>query len=326
MKIIKSKISPEIISPKRFHVDHFWDDCIQEEQKQNDPLFVLDPGDNDNIVDNSNKSYLNNYYQKLCHKIPNLYKEEQNSQIKKKKIKNSLKHSLLLYSYGLEQKKITQSNFIKNKLHKEKEELKLCTWKPTLYKSNKNKINNNIPKIPQNQKRFRNEINNTNKLNEMVNKLECTFKPKINSNNGNENLKHIFNRTKSMVLYTGKENFSFMMRYKKARDEYMIKRFKKLYVKDESYRNSFLEMTSRDCEKNYKNYLNVNNNIELYDIDLKTNYNDNKYIFNLSAGNYSSVHTKRKKIGDNGVNKYKAKKYYMGILKKQLSLINLEAI
>ena len=322
MKIIKVKITPEIINQKRFCIDHFWDDCIQEEQKQNDPLFVLDLEKNNSIAENSNRSHINNYYKKLCHKIPNLYQEEQNSQIKRKKIKKSLKHSLFLYSIGLEQKKVTQNNYIKNKLHKEKEELKLCTWKPTIHKLNQNKLNNNLDQY---KKRIKNEVYNSNKMIEMANKKECTFRPKINVNKGNYNLKQIFNRSKSMILYTGKENFSFMMRYKKARDEYMIKRFKKLYLKDESYRNSFLEMTSRDCEKNYKNYLNVNNNIEVYDLDLKTNYNDNKYIFNLSAGNNSSVHSK-KKNKDSKVKKYKAKKYYMGILKKQLSLINLDAI
>ena len=322
MKIIKAKISKEIDTPKVFHIDHFWDDCIKEEQKQNNPLFILNQENNDNSS-NSNRSHINNYYKKLCHKIPNLYKEEQNSIIKKKQIKKSLKHSLLLYTYGLEQKKVIQNNFIKNKLHKEKEELKLCTWKPTLYKPNQTRTNNNIN---QNTKRIKNEVNNTNQLIEMINKKECTFKPKINTNKGKDNIKNIFNRSKSVVLYTDKENFSFMLRYKKARDEYMIKRFKKLSVKDESYRNSFLEMTSRDCEKNYKNYLNVNNNIEVYDLDLKSNYNDNKYIFNLSSGNYSSVNSKKKDKKGSKLKKYKAKKYYMGILKKQLSLINLEAI
>ena len=321
MKIIKAKISTEVRNPKIFNIDHFWDDCIKEEQKQNDPLFILNQDKNNNL-NNSNRSYINNYYKKLCHKIPNLYQEEQNSIIKKKKIKKSLKHSLLLYSYGLEQKRVTQSNFIKNKLHKEKEELKLCTWKPTLYKPNQTKLNNNVA---QNTKRNRNEVYNSNKLIEMANKKECTFKPSINVNKGNDNIKKIFNRSKSVVLYTDKENFSFMLRYKKARDEYMIKRFKKLSVKDESYRNSFLEMTSRDCEKNYKNYLNVNNNIEVYDLDLKSNYNDNKYIFNLSAGNNSNSFSKRKINKGDKTQTHKTKKYYMGILKKQLSLINLEA-
>ena len=84
-------------------------------------------------------------------------------------------------------------------------------------------------------------------------------------------------------------------------------------------------MTSRDCQKNYKNYLNVNNNIELCDVRLKSNYNDNKYIFNLSAGNNSNSFSKRKINKGDKTQTHKTKKYYMGILKKQLSLINLEA-
>ena len=320
MKIIKSKISTGLIHQKIFHIDNFWDDCIKEEQKQNDPLFILSPSDN---AYNNGKSHINNYYKKLCNKIPNLYQEEQNSIMKKKKIKKSLKHSLLLYSYGLEQKRVTQSNYIENKLNKEKEELKLCTWKPSLYKPNQIQLHNNSV---QNKKKIKNEIYNTNQILEIVNKQECTFKPKINTNKSNKDLKQIFNRSKSMVMYTDKENFSFMMRYKKARDEHMIKRFKKLFVKDESYKNSFLEMTSRNCEQNYKNYLNVNNNIDVIDDDLKCNYNNNNYIFNLSAGNKSSVISKKKLNKANKGNKFKAKKYYQGILKKQLSLINLEAI
>ena len=321
MKINKSKLSPGLIQQNVFNIDHFWDDCIKEEQKQRDPLFKLSSGKINN-TNNINKKYLQNCYKKLCRKIPNLYQEEQNSIIKKKKIRNSLKHSLYLYNYGLEQKRITQSNFIKNKLRKEKAELKLCTWKPTISKTNHQILMNNY--IPQDKKRNKNEINSTDRIVEMINKQECTFKPKINANKGNNDLKQIFNRSKSMIMYTDKENFTFMMRYKKARDEHMIKRFKKLSVKDESYKNSFLEMTSRDCERNYKNYLNVNNNIELYDIDLKTNYNNNKYIFNLSAGNNSSVFSNDKQKKSNKEYKIKAKKYYIGLLKKQLSSINLE--
>ena len=143
---------------------------------------------------------------------------------------------------------------------------------------------------------------------------------------GSENIKHIFNRAKSMAMFTDRENFFFMMRYKKARDEHMIKRFKKLWVKDDSYRNSFLEMTSRDCQQNYKNYLNVNNNIELCDVGLKSNYNDNKYIFNLSAGNCSNLISKKNQNKKNNIDKMKGKKYYRGILKKQLSLIDLEVL
>ena len=322
MNFYNQKISTENTNPRIFSIDHFWDDCIKEEQKQNDPLFILSPDNNHNSIYNTNRNHVKDYYKKLCHKIPYLNKEEQNKKIKRKKIKNSLKHSLLLYTYGLEQKKVNQDNYINNQIHKEKEELKLCTWKPELNKNRqtKQKKINFKPKI-----KIKSDIYNTNNLIETINKQECTFRPKTNTNKGSENIKHIFNRAKSMAMFTDRENFFFMMRYKKARDEHMIKRFKKLWVKDDSYRNSFLEMTSRDCQQNYKNYLNVNNNIELCDVGLKSNYNDNKYIFNVSAGNNNNSYSKKKTNQGDITQTHKTKKYYMGILKKQLSLINLEA-
>ena len=322
MNFLEKKITKEKEKEKIFNVDHFWDDCIKEEQKQNNPLFIISPNNN-NKAYNTGRTHIKDYYKKLCHKIPYLKKEEQNNKIKRKKEKDSLKHSLLLYAYGLERKKINQDNYINYQLHKEKEELKLCTWKPELNKKRQSKQKKNTFKK---KIKIKSELlYNTNNLIETLNKQECTFRPKTNVNKGSNNLKHIFNRAKSMTMLTDKENFFFMMRYKKARDEHMIKRFKKLWVKDDSYRNSFLEMTSRDCQKNYKNYLNVNNNIELCDVRLKSNYNDNKYIFNLSAGNNSNSFSKRKINKGDKTQTHKTKKYYMGILKKQLSLINLEA-
>ena len=53
------------------------------------------------------------------------------------------------------------------------------------------------------------------------------------------------------------------MRYTKARDEYLIKRFKKMYRKDDNYDNSLITLSKRLCNKQYKNYLNVNNIIYL---------------------------------------------------------------
>ena len=310
MKINKSKLSSKI-----FNVDNFWDDCIQEEKKQNDPLFQKYSERTTKIY--NNKTFINNCYKKLCNKIPNLKIEENNNIMKKRKSINSLKRSILLYKFGLDHKKEIQNNFLENKLNKEKEELKLCTWKPKIYKPNKTKVNLT-------KRKNKEEIISTKSVIETINKKECTFRPNIDTSRSNINLKKIFNKSKSMVLFTDKENFYFMKRYKKAWDEHMIKRFKKLSVKDESYRNSFLEMTSRDCEQNYKNYLNVNNNIELYDIELKTNYNDNKYIFNLSYGNNSDALSKKKHNKVNNASKHKAKKYYIGMLKKQLNLIDLE--
>ena len=69
----------------------------------------------------------------------------------------------------------------------------------------------------------------------------------------------------------------------------------------------------------------MNNNIDLYDIALKANYNKNKYIFNLSAGNNSPIHSERASNSQQ-LFKKKNRQYYMSILKRQLSLVNLEAL
>ena len=317
------KINKSILSPNKFNIDNFWDDCIQKDDKENYPLPKI-PTEKNNYKkypNYSNKTYINNYYKKFCNKIPNLKQEEKHIQIKRKKQRNSIKRSLLLYSYGLEQRKMTESIYNENKIKKEQEELKLCTWKPKLYKPSQT-YTNFIKRIDKDQ-----QITHTNKVLEIVTSQECTFKPKTNTyNNTKKDLNKIFNRSKSVAMYTDKENFSFMMRYKKARDEHMLKRFRKLYAKDESYRNSFLELISRDCQQNYKNYLNVNNHIDMYDIELKQNYNDNKYIFNLSAGNCSNLISKKNQNKKNNIDKMKGKKYYRGILKKQLSLIDLEVL
>jgi hypothetical protein len=317
MKLNKSKISTQ-----KFNIDDFWDDCIQKDKKENNFLFKM-PTEKIKLIKKlpyNNKTYINNCYKKFCLKNPNLFQEEKKNKIHKKRQRNSIKRTLLLYSYGLEQKKLTESIYNENKIKKEQDELKLCTWKPKLYKPNQTS-SNFIKKIDKPR------ISQTNKALEIITNRECTFKPKTNNdNNKRKDLSKIFNKSKSVIMYTDRENFSFMMRYKKARDEHILKRFRKLSVKDESYRNSFFELTSRDCEQNYKNYLNVNNHIDMYDIELKANYNDNKYIFDLSAGNYSNLLKSKNPSSINNNKKMKAKKYYKGILKKQLSLIDLESM
>ena len=314
------------------NLDCFWDDCIKEEPLLNNMLLKIS-----SIKEKSNNNIKKNYkkkvyerrkselvdtrYKKLCEKIPILYQEEQNNINKKKKIKNSIKRSLLLYSYGLEVQKANKTNISQNKINKEQEELKLCTWKPKLnnYKRNKtNKSLKNKIKISHDYKTNKNiDKNNEN----VENIYECTFRPKIN-NKTNNNLKKIFNKSKSISLYTDRENSSFILRYKKARDEYMIRRFKKLSEKDDSYNNFFIDLTSRVGDKQYKNYLNVNNNIQIYNKVLKKNKKNNSMIFNLSTGNNNYLTNKncRKSVP----NTNKSKKYYINLLKKQLRLIDLE--
>ena len=347
MKLNNSKkIKKYHINQNPHNIDTFWDDCIKGEPLQNNirpnkhSLNINDINNNNynmskrinykkinykNKVYDSHKSYIvNNCYKKLREKIPNLYKEDQDNISKKLKIKNSLKRSLLLYSYGLEVLKANKANISQNKKLKEQEELKLCTWKPKLNK-NKN-ISIKHKKYKYKDIYTKNNLNK-NKIEEEMDILnidsECTFHPQIKKSK----LKNVFNRSKSMLLYTDRENSSFILRYKKARDEYMIKRFKQLNEKDDSYNSSFIELTSRAIDQTYKNYLNVNTNIQIYDkLSSKNNYKNNSRMFNFSASNDSNISNfnSSNNISIQNIKVNKSKKYYVGLLKKQLRLIDLE--
>ena len=332
------------------NIDVFWEDCIKEEPFPSNISFnkyLLKNASNDNININKNnynsnkKKYQNknkineqnktgmikNCYNNLCEKIPNLNKEKQKNIAKKLKINNSIKRCLLLYSYGVEVQKANQANISQNKIHKEKEELKLCTWRPKInnYKKNKKKITKNKKST---ENKIKNGINVDKKIIDINIHNECTFKPKVNINS-TVKLKKIFNRSKSMVLLTDREyssNSSFIMRYKKARDEHMIKRFKELNEKDDSYNTSYKYLTTRPINEPYKNYLNVNTNLNLQMNDkvLKKPKKKNNRIFNISASynNFLSNSNSNNQIVIPENNKNQ--KYYVGILKKQLRLIDLD--
>ena len=126
-----------------------------------------------------------------------------------------------------------------------------------------------------------------------------------------------------MFLYTDRGNTSFILRYKKARDEYMIKRFKKLSEKDDSFNSSFIDLTSRAIDDPYKYYLNVNTNMQIYNA-LKKIENKNNRSFNLSPGKNSNLSKSNSKNNIIIPNVTKNKNYCVGVLKKQLRLIDLE--
>ena len=121
-------------------------------------------------------------------------------------------------------------------------------------------INYNIDKKTMNLKQF----NIANKYNSNEDFEECTFKPKFESDpKACEKLfKNKRKKNKDISEYRG--NAEFFLRYTKARDEYLIKRFRKMYRKDDSYDNSLISLTKRLCNKHYRNYLNVNNKIPLF--------------------------------------------------------------
>ena len=122
-----------------------------------------------------------------------------------------------------------------------------------------------------------------------------------------------------MALYTDRENTSFLLRYKKARDEYIIRKFKKLSEKDDSYNMTAVDLSARIRDRAYINYLNVNNNLQINDKKSKNNIN---YSF-LSKSNYNSASTPLLNISSlSSANK--SKNFYLGVLKEQLRLLDLE--
>ncbi len=346
MKLKKSINKKNTNKKSRFVDDNFWEDCIKEDTlpkyKPIRTSSVKTKNNNNNnnnnkkpnrklkkikykinIYDQHKSGIINNCYRKLCQKIPNLYQEEKEKFTKKIKVQKSIKRSILLYSYGLEVQRVNKTNISKNKLHKEVEELKLCTWKPKLNNYKNDKIKKITKKI---SKREKNCKNHSRKLSDLEIDNECTFRPKINENT-NKNLKKIFNKSKSENLYTDRENSSFIYRYKKARDEYLIRRFKQLSEKDDSYDTSFRDLTSRVCNESYRNYLNVNNNILINDNLLKEKENNNNMIFNVTKSNLSNSSFTNSNITNNRKylpNAKKSKKYNISLLKKQLRLIDLD--
>ena len=87
---------------------------------------------------------------------------------------------------------------------------------------------------------------------------------------------------------------------------------------------TFVDLTSRVRDKGYKYYLNVNNNIQINDEKVKNNNNDYSNIyFNILRDNYNSFSNTNSNA--NSLPKSnKSKNYYVGLLKEQLRLIDLE--
>ena len=88
-------------------------------------------------------------------------------------------------------------------------------------------------------------------------------------------MRKIFDKSNSMA--NEKDNAEFFIRYAKAREEYMIKKFKKLSMKDDSYDSTLLSLASRFNNKQYKIGFN-----DFYD----TRYQKNNKKINLSMNDY----------------------------------------
>ena len=245
-----------------------------------------------NLNSHRNKSSEKNkkYLMKIYNKHPSFVEEMKIEEIKKIKRKNALNRCLGLYSYGLELQKNMKLNKENSELQREKNDISSCTFKPKinkkiLYLDDKNIIKGKYNKLYYNKKKEKemennNNNNNNNKLKKgksmeyvrndnYKNDFEkCTFKPK----DPTQIERMLKNRRKNKKSISGKiANEEFILRYTKARDEYLIRRFIKLNKKDDSYDNSLLSLTKRLCNQQYKNYLNVNNTILLFGETINTN-------------------------------------------------------
>ena len=222
-----------------------------------------------------------------------------------------------LYAYGVEVKKAKLLNDENNKKEKIKDEMSKCTFKPKISNYSKNRPNRMSPdwnynkninqknikknanqnteykKNNRNENLIENGVTKNNKMKiinnddeEDSNSLEeCTFKPKISK----KNIQKVFDKTKSLA--NEKDNAEFILRYTKAREDYMIKKLKKISTKDDSYDATLLTLAHKFNNKQYKNGSN-----EL--IDAK-NPNNNQY---LREHNEYLENKKKMNISNNIIN------------------------
>ena len=136
-------------------------------------------------------------------------------------------------------------------------------------------------------------------------------------------MKRLYNNQRNKIgsLTNEKETAEFILRYTKARDEYMIKRFKKLSRKDESYDNSFLALTTRLCNQQYRNYLNVNSSIPLFGETINQTI-PNINCINSSIGDFKGLSVCHS-LPNNNHRKNTCKEDYVDELRKSLLNIDL---
>jgi len=234
-------------------------------------------GSNNNLNNRSNKlnSSTEKFLVNLYNKHPSFIEEMKEKENQKIKRKNALMRCFGLYAYGLELKKSMKISKENNERQKEKEDISKCTFKPklnkkisyldddkTIYKGTQNRLyQNNLKKYVN---RSVDNIRKKKNKNNNYDSEEYTFKPECfcDSKAVEKMLRKWKNQNKT--ISNEKKNAEFILRYTKARDEYLIKRFKKMYRKDDNYDYSLLTLTRRLCNKQYRNYLNVNNTILLF--------------------------------------------------------------
>ena len=271
----------------------------------------------------NNKTIENESFMKVYKNHPILKENVENNIDRESEMrkKNAMNRCLGLYAYGVEVKKQKLLDDENNKKEKIKDEITPCTFRPKLnkyLKSKQNKINPenyfNYNKKTKNKNNkgnsngdyrivssssYDNGVNkNTIKIKNQNKTIahdeqdisymdKYTFKPKI----PRKNIKKVFGKSKSLA--NEKDNAEFFLRYARAREEYMIKKFKKISIKDDSYDTTLLSLANRFNNKQYKNGLN--NNYEIKNkknnnrmnlsmdspIEKKNNYIDKDIISNL---------------------------------------------
>ena len=251
------------------------------------------------------EKYLENIYSKHPSYIEEK-KEEENNKLKRK---NALIRCFGLYSYGLELQKTKKMNKENSNRQKIENDMSQCTFKPKLnkkilYLDDKIYYKRGLNRL-YDPKKFLNISLDNIYNNNLKNDSECTFKPKLESSG--KSLGKMFNKT-----IDAEENAKFYLRYTKARDEYLIKRFKKMSRKDDNYDKSLLTLTKRLCNKEYRNYLNVNNTILLF--GETRNQNDN---LNSSIANFKGLSYYNDKSGEKQTKK---DNYILGLRQNLLSL------
>ena len=240
----------------------------------------LDPKIKRNNYNNNVNPLNEKYLALLYNRHPSLIEEQKEEKNNKIRSKNAVIRCIGLYAYGLELLKTNKINKENSEQEKIRDDITKCTFKPKLnpkisylnnkahyirgvkrlYKPTPKKImNKSLDDVNKNSNIKKQNINNNKNSSE-----ECTFKPKFESDPNAINKMFKKKNVRNKKISDERENAEFILRYTKARDEHLIKRFKKLYKKDDSYDYSLLNITRRLCNKEYKNYLNVNNTIYLF--------------------------------------------------------------
>ena len=269
--------------------DDFWNDCIkQKEERKMIKLVPYARFTNSSLKNKKNKLILSTREQDKSknkkyssRKKENIQKDEQKKKPKKvlkiyekypilkekienidkkSKIKrnNALVRCIGLYYYGVENNKakiLSGQNYKKEKITKE---MIPCTFRPKINKYSKNKNRNMNDLLYKKKTKMTIKIKNDERVN-IGNSYDKKMVTKENGNNKYPinpkklNMNKIFEKSKSLI--NDKDNAEFIFRYSKAREDYIVKKFKKLSIKDDCYDEMLLSLVNRFNTKQNKSLI-----------------------------------------------------------------------